>query len=289
MKECLLYTSSLDGPQSAANVNCNSREILDKTLVVNCANCTNTNTWCINNNRTGRLDYYFLYLISSDFLVETPDGKEMMYEGDIVVIPPRKPYTFTPTKGKPIYYLCVHVTGNSVEKMLNEYGIKIFPNINKLSSNHHLQERFKKLFDAFAKNDEFRENELANLTERIFIEAARAIKAKNNDKIALSRSIRYINEFYTTKVIIPDLARMESMSVTSYNREFKKQLNVSPTKYIINKRIQLAKELLETTSMSITEISLTCGYNDINFFSRVFKEIVSCSPTSYKQKINADF
>jgi hypothetical protein len=35
--------------------------------------------------------------------------------------------------------------------MLNEYGIEIFPNINKLSSNHHLQERFKKLFDAFAK------------------------------------------------------------------------------------------------------------------------------------------
>lgn len=81
MKECLLYTSSLDGSQSTANVNCNSREILDKPLIVNCANCTNTNTWCINNNRTGRLDYYFLYLISSDFLVETPDGRKMMYEG----------------------------------------------------------------------------------------------------------------------------------------------------------------------------------------------------------------
>jgi AraC-like DNA-binding protein len=82
---------------------------------------------------------------------------------------------------------------------------------------------------------------------------------------------------------------MENMSVTSYNREFKRQLNTSPTKYIIGKRIQLAKELLETTNLSITEISLTCGYNDINFFSRVFKETSGCSPTSYKQKINADF
>lgn len=286
MKECLLYTSLFDCPPSTADVNCNSREVLDKPLVVNCANCTNTNTWCINNNRIGRLDYYFLYLISSDFLVETPDGKEMMYEGDIVVIPPRKPYVFTPTKGKPIYYLCVHVTGNSVEKMLNEYGIEIFPNINKLNSNHHLQERFKKLFDAFAKNDEYRDRELANLTERIFIETARAIKSKDNDKNILSKSIRYINEYYTTKINIPDLAKMENMSMTTYNKQFKHQMKMSPTKYIISQRIHLAKELLETTNLSITEISLMCGYDDINFFSRVFKENVGLSPTSYKQKIN---
>ena len=288
MKECLLYTNFSNKSYTFADVNCNSREILDKPLIVNCANCTNTEAWCINKNKTGRLDYYFLYLISNNFLVETPNGKELMYEGDIVVIPPNEPYTFTPEKYKPIYYLCVHITGYDVEKLLNEYEIAIFPEINKLSPNNHLQQRFKKLFDAFAKNDEYRDRELANLTERIFIEAARAIKARDNDKNILSKSIRYINEFYTTKINIPSLAKMENMSMTKYNKIFKEQMKISPTKYIISQRIHLAKELLETTNLSITEISLTCGYDDINFFSRVFKENVGMSPTSYRQKINAD-
>ena len=288
MKECLLYTNFSNKPPNFADVNCNSREILDKPLIINCANCTNTDIWCINYNKTGRLDYYFLYLISSDFLIETPDGKEMLNEGDIVVIPPKKKYKMTPIKGKQIYYLCMHFTGNDAEKMLNEYGIELFPKINKLSPNHHLQSRFKKLFEAFAKNDEFRDRELANLTERIFIETARAIKAREKDNATLSRSIRYINEYYTKKIKIPDLAKMENMSVTSYNREFKHQMIMSPTKYIISQRIHLAKELLETTNLSITEISLTCGYDDINFFSRAFKENVGLSPTSYKQKTNAD-
>lgn len=288
MKECLLYTNFSINSPSFADVNCNSREILDKPLIVNCANCTNTDVWCINKNRTGRLDYYFLYLISNDFLVETPNGKRKMYEGDIVVIPPREPYVFTPEKGRTIYYLCVHITGYDVERLLNEYEIAIFPKINKLSSNHHLQQRFKKLFDAFAKNDEYRDRELANLAERIFIESARAIKARDNEKNILSKSLRYINEFYTTKINIPNLAKMENMSMTKYNKLFKEQMKIPPTKYIISQRIHLAKELLETTNLTITEISLTCGYDDINFFSRVFKENVGLSPTAYKQKINSD-
>ena len=288
MKECLLYTNFQNRPPNFADVNCNSREILDKPLIVNCANCTNTDIWCINHNKTGRLDYYFLYLISSDFVIETPDGKGKMYEGDVVVIPAKRSYTITPIKGKPIYYLCVHFTGYEAESKLKEYGIELFPKINKLSSNHHLQSRFKKLFEAFAKNDEFRDRELSNLLERIFIETARAIKSRESDEIKLSRSIRYINEYYTTKISIPHLAKLENMSMTAYNREFKRQMGIPPMKYIITQRIHLAKELLETTNLSITEISLTCGYDDINFFSRVFKENVRLSPTAYKRKINTE-
>lgn len=289
MKECLLYTNfQKDGP-SFADVNCNSIEITDRPLVVNCANCTNTNGWSINYNRTGRLDYYFLYLISSDFIIETPDGTETLHEGEVVVIPAKKSYRMTPIKGKTIYYLCVHFTGYDAENMLKEYEIELFPKINKLSPNNNLQARFKRLFEAFAINDKYRDKELANLTERIFIETARAIKARKHEKTPLlSKSIGYINEYYTGFIKIPYLAKMENMSMTSYNREFKRQMQMTPTKYIIGLRMHLAKELLETTSLSIKEISTMCGYLDYNFFSRAFKENIGLFPSAYKQKINAD-
>jgi AraC-like DNA-binding protein len=283
MKECLLYTNAPVNKPSFSDVNCNSREILDKPLIVNCAGCTNTDIWCINYNKTGRLDYYFLYLISSDFLVENPSGSKMMHEGELVVLPPKMWYKMTPDKEKTIYYLCVHITGYDVENMLKEYGIEIFPKINKLSREHNLEARFKRLFDAFAKNDEYRDRELAILAERIFIEAGRAIKLHKEDRIALSKSIRHINEYYSSGIRITELAKMENMSMTAYNKEFKEQMGMAPTKYIIKLRMDLAKELLETTTLSIKEISLMCGYTDFNFFSRAFKENTGVSPTEYRK------
>ena len=284
MKECLLYSDFLKNPANSGDVNCGSKEITSEPLVVNCANCTNSDIWCINHNKTGRLDYYFLYLISNNFEIETPDGKGILYEGELVVIPPRKSYKMTPEKGKPIYYLCIHITGCDVEKMLRRYGIEMFPKTNKLSVNNHLQERFKKLFDAYARNDEYRDRELAILAERIMIDAGRAIKSKKVERATLTRSIRFINESYSERIKITDLAKMENMCMTAYNKEFKAQMGISPTKYIINLRMQKATELLETTNYSIKEISVLCGYEDYNFFTRVFKSCMGISPTLYRKK-----
>ena len=76
---------------------------------------------------------------------------------------------------------------------------------------------------------------------------------------------------------------MENMSMTAYNKEFKEQMGMAPTKYIIKLKMDLAKELLETTTLSIKEISLMCGYTDFNFFSRSFKENTGVSPTEYRK------
>ena len=286
MKQCLLNTNFLAGPPNYSDVNCNSREITSAPLVVNCANCTNTtHMQALNYNETGRLDYYFLYLLSTNLVVEAQNQKQTLQEGDLVVIPPKTGYKMYATKGDIIYYLCVHFTGYDAEKKLKEYEIEQFPSINRLSSKNTLQAKFKRLFDAFAINDEYQERELANLLERIFIETARAIKLeKRNEGAVLSKSIRYINEYYTTKISIPDLAKMENMCVTAYNLEFKKEMGMPPTKYIIKLRMTHAIELLETTNLTIKEISLTCGYTDVNFFSRVFKSYTGYPPNAYRKK-----
>lgn len=286
MKQCLLYTNYTVNPPNFSDVNCNSREIMSAPLVVNCANCTNTDqVQAVNYNETGRLDYYFLYLLSPNLVVEAMNQRQVMCEGDLVVIPPKTGYKMYATKGDCIYYLCVHFTGYDAEKKLKEYGIEQFPSLNRLSSKNTLQAKFKRLFDAFAINDEYQEKELANLLERIFIETARAIKLEKGNKGAiLSKSIRYINEYYTTQIKIPDLAKMENMCVTAYNLEFKKEMGMPPTKYIIKLRMTHAIELLETTNLSIKEISLTCGYTDVNFFSRVFKSYTGYPPNAYRIK-----
>ena len=143
--------------------------------------------------------------------------------------------------------------------------------------------RFQKLFEGFAKNDAFRDYDLSSLLDRVLIEIGRAISNEQNEKALYSKSIRYINEFYSSPIKITDLAKMENVSMTTYNLHFKEQMGMSPTKYILSLRMHSAIELLESSKMSVREISAMCGYEDFNFFTKVFKKYSGVSPTLYRK------
>lgn len=256
----------------------------DAPLLLNCASCCNTHAQHTNINKKGRLDYYLIYLINGKLDANTPSGQAIINEGEMIVIPPGQSYKIW-CSGETIYFLCVHFTGTEVEKMLSENGISLFPSKNRLYLNNHMQLRFKTIFEAFAKDDEFRERELSLLLERLFIEAGRAIKKYESNIFSMSRSIRFLNENFTEQISIPVLAKMEAMCVTVYNKRFKKQMGMTPSKYIIELRMRMAIQLLETSNLSIKEISSTCGYANFNFFARLFKKHTGFSPTEYRKSL----
>ena len=280
MKNCL-YVKNANRIVKHTEVNYNSVESDDAPIIVNIGSCVNTNIEDICFNKSGRLDYYLIYLIEGKLRVEANGGIADVKEGELFIIPPKVPYRYQ-SFGEHIYFLCVHFTGSEAQKKLDEYKIPLFPSISALSPKNHLQKRFKSLFDAFAKNDDFLERELAILFERILIEISRAINEKEGS-LLLSKSIRFINEHYADQIKIPELAKMEGMCVTLYNKLFKKQMGITPTKYIMNLRIQHAIDLLETSDMPINEIATMCGYSNFNFFSRIFKSCTGKSPSEYRK------
>ena len=128
------------------------------------------------------------------------------------------------------------------------------------------------------------ERDLSASFERLLIEVARAIKTNEKPKISLSKSISYINHNYNTQIKIPDLAKMDGLSMTQYNLNFKKQMGISPTKYIIALRMNTAKELIEASNLSLNQIGSMCGYDDYNFFAKVFKQYTGVSPKKYRKQ-----
>lgn len=284
MENLYLSTLSKDGNFNWWDINHNSRESSSRPLLVNVAARVSNATEGVNHNKKGRLDYYLMYIISGSVSVKTEHGVADSYENELLIIPPNVSYEFK-TKDLPFRYLCVHFTGSDVLKILDEYDISLFPTINKLSYKNHMQKRFVTLFEGFAKNDALRERELSLLLERLLIEASRAKKGAALEKSSLSKSIRFINENYPGKISIPDLARLEGMCMTTYNLLFKEQIGLPPTKYVIKLRIEHARNLLESTDLSVEEIGQLCGYPDINFFSRIFKKYVGVSPSNYRKQI----
>lgn len=274
---------SFENPQGTGSLG--NRESVDLPLMVNCAGRISTDDNSTNSVSSGRLDYYLLYVISGTIEVELENSTMRVGENTLMIVPPRCGYRHTVLGNLgEVNYLWVHFTGSDVLSRLEKYGIMLFPKINQTNPINNISSRFQKLFEGFARNDMFRESDLSALLDRLLIEVGRSIFNKKTEKISLSKSLRYINEFYTSDIKITYLASMENMCMTSYNLYFKKQMGISPTKYIIKLRMDSAKDLLKNSNLSIAEISTKCGYNDYNFFSRAFKNENGISPTEYRKK-----
>ncbi|MBO5453314.1 MAG: helix-turn-helix domain-containing protein [Clostridia bacterium] len=100
----------------------------------------------------------------------------------------------------------------------------------------------------------------------------------------LSNVISYIEKNYTEHISLNDLAKIANTTVSTLITFFKKTFGQTPTEYIISLRLTNACELLRNSDDSITYISGICGFNDINYFSRIFKNKIGMSPREYRKK-----
>jgi YesN/AraC family two-component response regulator len=105
---------------------------------------------------------------------------------------------------------------------------------------------------------------------------------KNN--FIVSTTTYFIRENYEKPLALKLLASNSYCNPTYLSHIFKEKMHISITEYINNIRIQHAKELIDLTSKSITEISIRVGFNDLGYFGRVFKNIIGLSPKEYREK-----
>lgn len=284
MKTVSYYLNPKNERYDYLDLNFGSREDLSSPLVLNCAGYVNANYNHTNVNTVGRLDYYLIYLISGEIEFFSDNATTRLTEGNLIVYPSKTPYKYRCiASNQNVQFFWAHFTGSEAQDRLEKYGINLFPTVHKISINNHIDARFKSLFDAFAINDKFRDSDLSALLDRLLIEIGRVLSVKGTGVGRLHKSVRYINEHFTEQIKITELAKMENMCMTTYNLHFKKYVGTPPTKYLIRLRMQHAIDLLLNSELSIQEISLRCGYNDYNFFTKAFKSEIGCPPTEYRK------
>lgn len=86
------------------------------------------------------------------------------------------------------------------------------------------------------------------------------------------------------KFDLPLMAKLSGISVQHIYRIFKELLDTTPHKYLLNRRIQKAKNLLSITERPIKDISDSCGFDNVETFFRAFKKSESLTPGEYRKK-----
>lgn len=93
----------------------------------------------------------------------------------------------------------------------------------------------------------------------------------------------YIDEHLESELSVAKLAEMFYVSANYFSRLFKRVTGEGCNEYIVKKRIEKSRILLETTSIKAGRIALMVGYNDTNYFSLAFKKHTGMSPTKYRE------
>ena len=106
---------------------------------------------------------------------------------------------------------------------------------------------------------------------------------KINTPVKIESIRRYLEENYTRKLLIRDVARRFYVSESFLSHNFKRELNVSFTDYINAFRVNKAKELLADTRLQVSEIAMMTGFGSISQFNRVFMAETGISAKKYRQ------
>lgn len=101
--------------------------------------------------------------------------------------------------------------------------------------------------------------------------------------LCIVRSIQYINENIAQPLKAEAVADIAGISRSYFSINFKKMTGHTFHEYIKSTRLNLGMQLLRDTDKTITDIVYCIGYNDINYFNRVFLDTVQCSPSEYRK------
>jgi len=94
---------------------------------------------------------------------------------------------------------------------------------------------------------------------------------------------RYMDENYAEPITVDTLAALLNCNSRTMQRMFKKRLALGPIDYLLQVRMDKARELLCRTNTGLKDISLAVGYVDSYYFSRLFKRHTGVSPSTYRE------
>lgn len=182
---------------------------------------------------------------------------------------------------------------NSILNYLNEFNPKhqligewkFDPNLFHLYNTPELTELLNKFFKIMMGNNALK-NVYADLTFKELM--IRLLQAQSLFALDINRATNsvllhlkdFVRKHITEKISLESLQKVAHMSKSSLTRMFKDELGVTPMEYVINQRLQHAKELLRMTK-SVKESCFGAGFTDVNYFVRIFRRKEGMTPGAY--------
>jgi two-component system response regulator YesN len=99
----------------------------------------------------------------------------------------------------------------------------------------------------------------------------------------VEKALLYITAHYHTPFSITDICQQVNVTPNYFSSIFKKEIGINYTDYLTNFRMMQAKRLLTETTLLVQKVGERIGIPDYNYFTRLFRQTVGCSPSTYRK------
>ena len=119
-------------------------------------------------------------------------------------------------------------------------------------------------------------------TYSLSMKARRPIKGGLSD-VGRRNVIDLVRSRISEDISLADMAAVTGLSITHFSHIFKKSMGESPHQFVLQQRVQCAKELLVSLNLRMIDIALACGFKTQQHFARIFRKVCGLSPTEYQR------
>lgn len=265
-----------------------NRENNTENLVVNTSGSFNVNINFEQYRPNGRLDYFIAYVVSGKIVIHEPYGDLIARPGDIMFYRPNERQKYSLEKDNSNFYFFLHFTGFGCEELLKKIGIGE-KRLYSVGESETLKQLFEKLEKEFLFKRPFYNEHCLGLAYEIFSVLGRKLLESesfdvNMDKrivMVCNKMLRDYMEWHT----INYYAELCNLSISRFSHLFKSQVGSTPLDYLMSLRITRASEMLSGTELSVSRIAQLIGFNDYNYFIRVFKKYKGKTPANFRKKL----
>lgn len=238
--------------------------------------------------RKGLHSYLFFIVLSGNGYLNYNDQSYSLIQYDCVYIDCTKKHSHGNNNILPWELLWVHFNGPQAQAYYQQF-IQCSPNvfhphnpgsiIDALTNIKELQMSPTKVTDILSAKfiTDILTYSMVNPSET-------ELQPHNSAEANMSNIRQYLDEHFTEKILLDDLAEHFYLSKYHLSREFKRLYGITLQNYIQNKRITYAKEYLRFSQLPIETIAEKCGISDASYFNKVFKKSEGITASDYRKQ-----
>ena len=201
--------------------------------------------------------------------------------GDTYFLPPRTEHCYKSDKRDPWKKIWVNVSGEMIAELTALYrleGVYHYPSLDTSDLLQKLQ-----YYAARQGADAPAEKYIALITSLFCRMSSHLYLPKEENISPVRRMLDYIHRHVADNVRIEQLAAVCEKSTSQAERLFRAEMGVPLYHYILNCKLELAKELLRETGMTVADIAAYLSFEDAFYFSGLFHRKVGLSPSAYRK------
>ena len=104
------------------------------------------------------------------------------------------------------------------------------------------------------------------------------------DALRIKGMLQFIHDHYPEKITVSEIAQSVSVSESECLRCFRSTVQLPPNQYLRQYRIRQAENLLASTEEKISAVAHACGFDDLSFFAKTFRDLKGVSPSDYRNR-----